>query len=131
MFLHSLLTYLQLVPEAFITDGCVSEEKLVRFAMSFMANNAATCWAKRRSSAIPFPFPTWAGFEAEFCLRFVEENEQDQALAKPESHSYFRAPAMSTSKQMILRSWLQQPDTRTCLSKSPSTAQASTHRSMS
>jgi hypothetical protein len=41
-------------------------------------------------SAVPFPFLTWAGFEAEFRLRFVEENEQDQALAKLESHSYLQ-----------------------------------------
>jgi hypothetical protein len=90
MFLHSFLTYLRLVPEAFMTDGRISEEKLVRFTMSFMANNAATHWAKRHSSAIPFPFPTWAGFKAEFCLCFLEENKQDQALAKLESHSYFQ-----------------------------------------
>jgi hypothetical protein len=37
-----------------------------------------------------FPFPTWTKFEAEFCLRFVEENEQDQALTKLESRSYFQ-----------------------------------------
>jgi hypothetical protein len=74
MFLHSVLTCLQLVPEAFVMDGHVSEEKLVRFTMSFIAKDMATRWAERRSSAIPFPFLTWAGFEAEFHLQFIEEN---------------------------------------------------------
>jgi hypothetical protein len=41
MFIHSDLTYLWLVPEAFMTDGHVSEEKLVRCAMSFMAKDTA------------------------------------------------------------------------------------------
>jgi hypothetical protein len=90
MFLHSVLTYYRLVPEAFMADGFVSQEKLVRFAMSFMSKDAAARWAERRASAVPFPFPTWAQFEAEFRLRFVEENEQDQALTKLESHSYFQ-----------------------------------------
>jgi hypothetical protein len=58
--------------------------------MSFMSKDAAARWAERRASAVPFPFPTWAEFEAEFRLRFVEENEQDQALTKLESHSYFQ-----------------------------------------
>jgi hypothetical protein len=77
MFLHSILTYDQLVPEAFMADGFVSQEKLVQFAMSLMSKDAAAQWAEHCSSAVPFLFPTWAGFEAEFCLRFVEENEQD------------------------------------------------------
>jgi hypothetical protein len=42
--------------------------------------------------ADPFPFPTWTKFEAEFRLRFVEDNEQDQALAKLKSRSYFQGP---------------------------------------
>jgi hypothetical protein len=42
------------------------------------------------ASADPFPFPTWTKFEAEFRLRFVEDNEQDQALTKLESRSYFQ-----------------------------------------
>jgi hypothetical protein len=61
--------------KAFLADGNVSQEKLVWFAMSFMSKDAAAQWAKQCSSAILFPFPTWAQFEAEFCLRFVEENK--------------------------------------------------------
>jgi hypothetical protein len=41
-------------------------EKLVWFAMSFMSKDAAARWVEQCSSAIPFPFPTWAQFEAEF-----------------------------------------------------------------
>jgi hypothetical protein len=74
MFLHSVLTYLRLVPEAFMMDGHISEEKLVRFTMSFMAKDMAARRAERHSSAVPFLFPTWTGFEAEFHLWFVEEN---------------------------------------------------------
>jgi hypothetical protein len=73
-----------------MADGFVSQEKLVRFAMSFMSKDAAARWVEQHASAVPFPFPTWAQFEAEFQLRFVEENEQDQALTKLESHSYFQ-----------------------------------------
>jgi hypothetical protein len=89
MFLYSVLTYYWLVLEAFMVDRFVSQEKLVRFAMSFMSKDAAARWAEQCASAVPFPFPTWAQFEAKFGLRFVEENEQDQALTKLESHSYF------------------------------------------
>jgi hypothetical protein len=71
-----------------MADGFVSQEKLVWFTMSFMSKGAAAQWAERHVSADPFPFPTWTKFEAEFCLRFVEENEQDQVLTKLESHSY-------------------------------------------
>ena len=46
MFLHSVLTYLRLVPEAFMVHGQVVEEKLVRYAMSFMARAAAGRWAE-------------------------------------------------------------------------------------
>jgi hypothetical protein len=90
MFLYSVLTYYWLVPEAFLADRNVSQEKLIRFAMSFMSKDMATWWVEQCSSAVPFPFPTWAQFEAEFCFWFVEENEQGQALAKLESHSYFQ-----------------------------------------
>jgi hypothetical protein len=90
MFLYSVLTSYRLVPEAFMADRFVSQEKLVWFAMSFMSKDAAARWAERRASAVLFPFPTWAQFEAEFQLQFVEENEQDQALTKLESHSYFQ-----------------------------------------
>jgi hypothetical protein len=41
MFLYSILTYYRLVPEAFMADGFVSQEKLVRFAMSFMSKDTA------------------------------------------------------------------------------------------
>jgi hypothetical protein len=41
MFLYSVLTYYRLVPEAFMADGFISQEKLVRFAMSFMSKDAA------------------------------------------------------------------------------------------
>jgi hypothetical protein len=58
--------------------------------MSFMSKDAAARWAERRASTVPFPFPTWAQFEAEFRVQFVEENEQDQALTKLESHLYFQ-----------------------------------------
>jgi hypothetical protein len=73
-----------------MADGFVSQEKLVRFTMSFMSKDAAARWAEQRASAVPFPFLTWAQFEAEFRLRFVEENEQDQALTKLESRSCFQ-----------------------------------------
>jgi hypothetical protein len=89
-FLYSILTYYKLVPEAFMVDGFVSQEKLVRFTMSFMSKGAAARWAEQHASANLFPFPTWTQFEAEFRLRFVEENEQDQALTKLESCSYFQ-----------------------------------------
>jgi hypothetical protein len=73
-----------------MADGFVSQEKLVRFAMSFMSKGAAARWAERHASADPFPFPTWTKFEAEFRLWYVEENKQDQALTKLESRSYFQ-----------------------------------------
>jgi hypothetical protein len=41
MFLHSVLTYYRLVPEAFMADRLVLQEKLVRFAMSFMSKDTA------------------------------------------------------------------------------------------
>jgi hypothetical protein len=108
MFLHSVLTYYRLVPEAFMADGFVSQEKLVRFTMSFMLKDAAARWVERRASTAQFPFPTWAQFKAELRLRFVEENEQDQALTKLESRSYFQGSHdiyRSTGTQMILRNW--------------------------
>jgi hypothetical protein len=36
------------------------------------------------------PIPHLGQLKAEFRLRFVEENKQDQALTKLESHSYFQ-----------------------------------------
>jgi hypothetical protein len=88
-FLHSVRTYVRLLPEAFLDDGATSEEKAVHYAMSFMAKDSAQRWAERQSAKDPFPFPDWASFVREFRLRFVEENEQDHALAKLESRSYF------------------------------------------
>jgi hypothetical protein len=88
-FLHAVKTYVRLVPEAFLEDGTTSEEKAVHYAMSYMAKDAAQRWAERQSAKSPFPFPTWADFVREFRLRFVEENEQDHALAKLESRGYF------------------------------------------
>jgi hypothetical protein len=46
MFLYSVLTYYQLVLEAFLADGSVSQEKLVWFAMSFMSKDAAAQWVE-------------------------------------------------------------------------------------
>ena len=88
-FLHAVRTYVRLLPEAFLEGGEASEEKAIRFAMSFMAKDAAQRWAERQSAKEPFPFDSWAEFVREFRLRFVEENEQDHALAKLESRSYF------------------------------------------
>ena len=88
-FLHAVKTYVRLVPEAFLEDGVTSEEKAVHYAMSYMAKDAAQRWAERQSAKSPFPFPTWTDFVREFRLRFVEENEQDHALAKLESRGYF------------------------------------------
>jgi hypothetical protein len=77
-----------LLPEAFLEDGAPSEEKAVRFAMSFMAKDSASKWAERYAAKTPFPFLTWDAFVTEFRLRFVEENEQDHALRTLESRSY-------------------------------------------
>jgi hypothetical protein len=103
MFLYFVLTYYQLVPEAFMADRFVSQEKLVRFTMSFMLKDAAAWWAEHRSLANPFLFPTWTKFEAEFCLQFVEEKEQDQGLTKLSPTHISRAPLTST---MSSRNWL-------------------------
>jgi hypothetical protein len=88
-FLHAVRTYVRLCPESFLDDGETSEEKAVHFAMSYMAKDSAQRWAERHSDRTPFPFPTWAAFVREFKLRFVEENEQDHALAKLETRGYF------------------------------------------
>jgi hypothetical protein len=90
-----------------MAEGFVLQEKLVRFTMSFMSKDVATRWAKHRSLAVLFPFPTWAEFEAKFCLQFIEENEQDQALTKLESHSYFQGSRdiYWYTDQTTLRSW--------------------------
>jgi hypothetical protein len=45
-FLHSVLTYYQLVLEAFMADGFVLQENLVRFTMSFMLKGVAAQWAE-------------------------------------------------------------------------------------
>ncbi|CAK5277217.1 unnamed protein product [Mycena citricolor] len=88
-FLHSVKQYWRLLPEAFFVNGAVSEEKVVRFALSYMSKDSAASWSERMSEHTPFPFPTWALFVTEFKLRFVEENEQDHALARLETHLYY------------------------------------------
>lgn len=88
-FLHSVKTFIRLCPEAFLDDGELSEERGVHFAMSYMAKDSAQRWAERQSAKDPFPFRTWMDFVREFRLRFVEENEQDHALAKLESRGYY------------------------------------------
>ena len=87
-FLHAVRTYARLLPEAFVEGGQPSEQKLVRYALSYMAKDAAQRWAERQSSKPDFPFPTWDSFVTEFRLRFVEENEQDHAMNKLESRVY-------------------------------------------
>ena len=87
-FLHAVRSYARLVPEAFEESGSPSEEKLVRYAMSFMATDAAQRWSERYTARVPFPFPTWNEFVTEFNLRFVQENEQDHALLRLESRAY-------------------------------------------
>ncbi|CAK5270684.1 unnamed protein product [Mycena citricolor] len=88
-FLHSVKQYWRLLPEAFFVNGAVSAEKVVRFALSYMSKDSAASWSERMSKCTPFPFPTWAVFVTEFKLRFVEENEQDHALARLETHQYY------------------------------------------
>jgi hypothetical protein len=71
-----LCPYLPLASSRGLHDSeYVSEEKLVRFAMSFMAKDTAAQWAKCRSAIIPFLFPTWAEFATEFHLWFIEKNK--------------------------------------------------------
>jgi hypothetical protein len=62
-----------------VENGELSEEKVVRYAMLFMAKDAAQHWAERQSAKVEFPFPTWETFVKEFRLCFVEENKQDHA----------------------------------------------------
>ncbi|CAK5275215.1 unnamed protein product [Mycena citricolor] len=88
-FLHSVKQYWRLLPEAFFVNGVVAEEKVVRFALSYMSKDSAASWSERMSERTPFPFPTWALFVTEFKLRFVEENKQDHALARLETHQYY------------------------------------------
>ena len=65
-----------------------SEEKVIWYAMSFMAKDSAQRWAEHMSARPVFPFPTWEAFLKEFWLQFVEENKQDHTLLKLESWSY-------------------------------------------
>jgi hypothetical protein len=88
VFIHSVRTYAQLVLEAFVQSGELSEEKVVRYAMSFMAKDSAQRWAEHQSAKPVFLFPTFKVFLTEFRLRFIEENEQDHTLIKLESCSY-------------------------------------------
>lgn len=87
-FLHAVRSYAALIPEAFAVNGVGSEERVIRYALSFMAKDAAQTWSERHSGKTPFPFPTWDLFVAEFKLRFVQENEQDHALLRLESKAY-------------------------------------------
>ncbi|CAK5268939.1 unnamed protein product [Mycena citricolor] len=88
-FLHSVKQYWRLLPEAFHVNGVVSEERVVRFALSYMSKDSAASWSERMSERLVFPFPTWSSFVAKFKLRFVKENEQDHALARLETHAYY------------------------------------------
>jgi hypothetical protein len=72
----------------FVESGELSEEKVVRYTMSFMAKDCSQRWAEHQSDKPVFLFPTFEVFLTEFRLRFIEENEQDQALSKLESRSY-------------------------------------------
>ncbi|KAJ7791494.1 hypothetical protein B0H13DRAFT_2394254 [Mycena leptocephala] len=67
VFLHTIRSYARLVPEAFIENGELSEEKVVQYTMLFMAKDVAQRWAERQ---------------------LAKENEQDHALHKLESRAY-------------------------------------------
>ncbi|CAK5282257.1 unnamed protein product [Mycena citricolor] len=86
---HLLKQYWRLLPEAFHVNRVVSEEWVLRFTLSYMSKDSAASWSERMSEHPLFPFPTWSSFVMEFKLRFVKENEQDHALAKLETHSYY------------------------------------------
>nr|GAT49015.1 gag protein [Mycena chlorophos] len=88
-FLHSVRTYVRLVPELFQIDGNPSEDKAIRFALSYMSDSSAQKWAERHGGE-DLPWDSWGDFVAEFKLRFVEENEQDHAIAKLESREYYQ-----------------------------------------
>ncbi|CAK5271114.1 unnamed protein product [Mycena citricolor] len=88
-FLPAVKQYWRLLPEAFHENGVVSEERVVRFALSYMSKDSAAAWSEHMSERSLFPFPTWNSFVAKFKLRFVEENEQDHALARLETHTYY------------------------------------------
>jgi hypothetical protein len=75
------------MPEAFVESRELSEEKVVRYAMSFMAKDSAQRWVEHQSAKPVFLFPTFEAFLTEFRLRFIEENKQDHALIKLESCS--------------------------------------------
>jgi hypothetical protein len=44
--------------EAFMRDRHMSEEKLMRYTMSFMVKGTAIWWVEHHSAAVPFPFLT-------------------------------------------------------------------------
>lgn len=87
-FLHAVRLYARLVPENFVENGAYSEEKLTRWALSFMSDGTAQRWSQRQETAVPYPFSTWAAFVTEFTARFVEEHEQETALRKLETHTW-------------------------------------------
>ncbi|CAK5271316.1 unnamed protein product [Mycena citricolor] len=74
-FLHSVKQYWRLLPEAFHVNGVVSEERVVRFALSYMSKDSAASWSERMSERLVFPFPTWSSFVAEFKLRLTNYSE--------------------------------------------------------
>jgi hypothetical protein len=88
-WLNSVKAYVQLVPELFVVNGAADEERQVRWAMTYMSAGTAEPWARRKLAKVPFEFTTMALFEAEFKLRFVEESQQEHALAKLDSHGYY------------------------------------------
>ncbi|CAK5267215.1 unnamed protein product [Mycena citricolor] len=68
MFLHSVKQYWRLLPEAFHVNGVVSEEQMVRFALSYMSKDSAASWSEWMSERLVFPFLNWSSFVAEFKL---------------------------------------------------------------
>ena len=87
-FLHAVRTYVNLRPEAFLVNGQHSDERVIRFAMSFMSEGAAHRWAQRQYQFNTFPFALWDEFVTEFSARFVEQNEAEHAVQKLEGTGY-------------------------------------------
>jgi hypothetical protein len=88
-FLSAVFAFAELVPEQFTgASGDFDEEKLVRYGMTFMNTGSASLWVQRQREKDIFPFPTWALFVQDFSARFVEENAQDRALKRLETHAY-------------------------------------------
>ena len=92
LFLHTIQTYVDLLPKAFMEGNQYSKVKVVCYAMSYMSADAASRWAEWQSVKTPFPFSTWGSFVKEFCLQFVKENKQDHTLLKLEDCTYHIGP---------------------------------------